>query len=386
MPPVSSRSRSAVEPAHLVDPLIVAWGAVTALGTALLLYLPGILGGRSYGPAFPPLHAAAARLGAGEPLYIADAPWTASPLLPVLLSPTGGMPIEVAWLAAGALALATWTVASFLLVREAGVRDRGTARIIALAVALLPWFFAPAAETLITGSTALLAGLVVAALILALDAGRGLAAGLCLTLVIAVRPEAALFVLFLAGRRDFRTLAYAAAAGALLVALSSLVPGAGAAWGEFPARAIEALTNPAALVGDRSLAGELAAATVLPGGIAPLLAPGILVLAAIAAVLLGAGAPLWIGAPIVLLLSTIVLPVTAPEAATPLLATGVLLAHWVPMPGFLDRLLRPATWVILLLGAWCAVVAAAGTGPWFWAAVAAPFLLAVVTARSPRTP
>jgi hypothetical protein len=139
-------------------------------------------------------------------------------------------------------------------------------------------------------------------------------------------------------------------------------------------------------LGDRSLAGELAAATILPDGIVPLLVPGILVLAAIAAVLLGAGAPLWIGAPIVLLLSTIVLPVTAPEAATPLLATGVLLAHWVPMPGFLDRLLRPATWVILLLGAWCAVVAAAGTGPWFWAAVAAPFLLAVVTARSPRTP
>lgn len=375
---MSTRSRSAAEPAHLIDPLIAAWLAITALGSALLLYLPTALTGTPYGADFAALHAAAARVAAGElPAY------AGAPLLPYLLAPLGAMAIELAWIIAGAVTLATWTVAAFLLVREAGVRDRGTARLLGLAVAMLPWFFAPATGSLLAGGTALLGGLAVAGLFLALDSGRGIGAGLCLVLALALAPQAALLVVFLAGRRDLRTLSYALLAGALVIALTVVALGAQSAWSTFPGELVASLSVPP-FATDHSLAGELAAAGVIDASAALPVRYLVLGLCAVAALLLGAGAPLWVGGPITLLLGALALPSAPTAAITPLLATGVLLALWTQMPGFLDRLLRPATFVILLVAGWCAALGAAGAGPWFWAAAAAPFLLMAVVARSPR--
>jgi len=375
---VSTRSRSAAEPAHLIDPLIAAWFAITALGAALLLYLPTTLTGTPYGADFAALHAAAARVATGElPTY------AGAPLLPYLLAPLGAMAIELAWIIAGTVTLAIWTVGAFLLVREAGVRDRGTARLLGLAVAVLPWFFAPATGSLLAGGTALLGGLAVAALFLALDSGRGISAGIALVFALIFAPQAALLVVFLAGRRDLRTLLYALLVAALLIGATIVVAGASTAWSAFPGELVNTLsTTP--FTTDRSLAGELASAGVINTEAALPLRYAVLAIAAIAALLLGAGAPLWIGGPITLLLGALALPAATPAAITPLLPTGVLLALWTQMPGFLDRLLRPATFVMLLLVGWCAALGAAGAGPWFWAAAAGPFLLMAIVARSPR--
>ena len=375
---MSTRSRSAAEPAHLIDPLIVAWFAITALGSALLLYLPTALTGTPYGADFAVLHAAAGRVAAGEPAAYAGAP-----LLPYLLAPLGSMAIEFAWIIAGTVTLAIWTVGAFLLVREAGVRDRGTARLLGLAVAVLPWFFAPATGSLLAGGTALLGGLAVAALFLALDSGRGISAGIALVLALVLAPQVALLVAFLAGRRDLRTLLYALLVGALLVGITIVVASAQSAWSAFPGELVTTL-GATPFTNDHSLAGELAAAGVIDAGAALPLRYAVLATCAVAALLLGAGAPLWVGGPVTLLLGALALPAATPAAITPLLPTGVLLALWTQMPGFLDRLLRPATFVILLVAGWCAALGAAGAGPWFWAAAAAPFLLMAVVARSPR--
>jgi hypothetical protein len=376
---VSTRSRSAAEPAHLIDPLIAAWFAITALGSALLLYLPTALTGTPYGADFAALHAAAARVAVGElPGY------AGAPLLPYLLAPLGSMVIELAWITAGTVTLAIWTVGAFLLVREAGVRDRGTARLLGLAVAVLPWFFAPATGSLLAGGTALLGGLAAAGLFLALDSGRGIAAGLCLVLALVLAPQAALLVIFLAGRRDLRTLSYALLAGGLLIGLTIVVLGAQSSWNTFPGELLASLSIPP-FAADHSLAGELATAGVIDASAALPVRYLVLGLCTVAALLLGAGAPLWVGGPITLLLGALALPSASPAAITPLLATGILLALWTQMPGFLDRLLRPATFVMLLVAGWCAALGAAGAGPWFWAAAAAPFLLMAIVARSPRS-
>ena len=376
---MSTRSRSAAEPAHLIDPLIAAWLAITALGAALLLYLPTALTGTPYGADFAALHAATARIAAGElPAY------DGAPLLPYLLSPLGSTPIEIAWIIAGAVTLAIWTVGAFLLVREAGVRDRGTARLLGLAAAVLPWLFAPAASSLLAGGTALLGGLMVAALFLALDSGRGISAGIALTLATVLAPQASLLIILLIGRRDLRTLLYALLVASLLITVTILLGGAQPAWLAFPGELAASLSG-APFTNDHSLAGELAAAGVTGATTALPVRYLVLAACAVAALLLGAGAPLWVGGPIVLLLGALALPSDAAAAITPLLATGILLALWTRMPDFLDRLLRPATFVLLLVGGWCAALGAVGSGPWLWAAVAAPFLLVTLVARSPRS-
>ena len=376
---MSTRSRSAAEPVHLIDPLIAAWLAITALGAALLLYLPTALTGTPYGADFAALHAATVRVATGAlPAY------TGAPLLPYLLSPLGSTPIEIAWIIVGAVTLAIWTVGAFLLVREAGVRDRGTARLLGLAAAVLPWLFAPAASSLLVGSTALLGGLMVAALFLALDSARWISAGIALVLAVLLAPQASLLVVLLVGRRDLRTLLYALVVAALLISVTIFFGGAQPAWLSLPGELLQSLRS-APFTHDHSLAGELTAAGLTGPTTALPVRALILVACAVVALLLGAGAPLWVGGPIALLLGALALPSDGATAIAPLLATGILLALWTRMPDFLDRLLRPATFVLLLVGGWCAALGAVGAGPWFWAAAAAPFLLMALVARSPRS-
>lgn len=378
---MSTRSRQG-DLSALVDPLLIAWGLIIALGVALLLYLSSVVNGSAYGPAFATLHASATALATGESPYLGG--FTANPLLPLLFLPFASLPLVFAYLGAGFLTITTWTIASFLLVREAGVRDRGTARMIGLAAALLPWFFAPAAETLIAGSPLLLAGLSLAGLLLALDARRGFTAGLLLALTAVLHPAALLVALFLAGRRDLRTLAYAAAVGALLVAGSTLISGMSGAYADFPSQLFAWVSAPVSPL-DRSLAGELLGAGLVDPGSASLLRIALLAAGSVVVILLGAGSPLWLGGPLTLLVALLALPGGGAAAGTLLLPTALLLLLWTPMPGLLDRLLRPASYVFLLVAAYCAALAAAGGGPWFWAALAAPYLLATLVARSPRT-
>lgn len=378
---MSTRSRGN-DLSTLIDPLLIAWGLIIALGVALLLYLSSVVNGAAYGPDFATLHASASALALKTSPYLGS--FSANPLLAAAFIPLAGLPLVFAYLAAGLVTISVYTVAAYLLVREAGVRDRGTARLLGLAAALLPWCFAPAAESLVAGSTTLLAGLSMAGLLIALDARRGFTGGLLLAVAVLLHPAALLFALYLAGRRDLRTLAYAAACGAALVAGSTLIAGMGSAWSEFPSQLFAWTGAPVGGV-DRSLAGELLSAGFVGPESAQLLRIAALAAGALAVVLLGAGSPLWLGGPLTLLVATLVLPGAGATAGTLLLPTALLLLLWTPMPGLLDRLLRPASYVLLLAGAWCAALAAAGGGSWFWAALAAPYLLATIVARSPRT-